>query len=215
MNSAFRRRARSANLYGSSRPLRELVERSERPLPRRPDPLLALRARHARPRPDRLPRRCAPPEHRDARRVRPHRGRTTAATHVKYRIELADARSIESVYMRQAGVTLCVSSRSAARSLRFLPHGKMARATSRSGEIVGQIALIRREQALAASARLNVVFMGMASRCQLRRRDGGLRSAHDPAGFGLSRRRITVSTRVSPQIERLAREPVRRGSPCR
>src|SRR5262249_3728067 len=60
-----------------------------------------------------------------------------------------------------------------------------------------------------AEAPFNVVFMGMGE--PLHNYDAVLaafRILVDPAGFGLSRRRITISTSgLAPAIERLAGEP--------
>jgi len=137
--------------------------------------------------------------------------RTTARDRtVKYRIELGDRRSVECVYMEQSGrVTLCVSSQvGCALGCDFCLTGKMGLTRHLDpGEIAGQIALIRADRALAGP-RMNVVFMGMGE--PLHNYDGVLaafRLLTDPAGFGLSRRRITVSTAgLAPQIERLASE---------
>jgi 23S rRNA (adenine2503-C2)-methyltransferase len=78
-----------------------------------------------------------------------------------------------------------------------------------AGEIVGQVALIRRDQGLEGS--FNIVFMGMGE--PLHNYDAtvaAIRLLCDPEGFGLSRRRVTVSTAgLAPAIEKLAEEPVR------
>jgi 23S rRNA (adenine2503-C2)-methyltransferase len=153
--------------------------------------------------------------HRIAAEARVERGsiveRTTARDRtVKYRIELADRRSVECVYMEQSGrITLCVSSQvGCALGCDFCLTGKMGLARHLDpGEIVGQVALIRADRTLVGP-RLNVVFMGMGE--PLHNYDGVLaafRLLTDPQGFGLSRRRITISTAgLAPQIERLAGE---------
>jgi 23S rRNA (adenine2503-C2)-methyltransferase len=78
------------------------------------------------------------------------------------------------------------------------------------GEIVGQVALIQ-DEARLDEERFNVVFMGMGE--PLHNYDGTIAAVRllvDPQGFGISRRRITVSTSgLVPAIERLATEPVR------
>jgi 23S rRNA (adenine2503-C2)-methyltransferase len=154
-----------------------------------------------------------------AAEVRVERGRivdrTTARDRtVKYRITLGDRRSIESVYMEQSGrITLCLSSQvGCALACDFCLTGKMGLVRHLDpGEIVCQVALMRREHEPLPSPRLNVVFMGMGE--PLHNYDGVMGAfalLTDPAGFALSRRRITVSTSgLAPQIERLAREPSR------
>ncbi len=132
---------------------------------------------------------------------------------VKHRIELHGGGSVEAVFMTHAGrVTLCVSSQvGCALDCDFCLTGKMGFTRHLSpGEIVGQVAMIRRQHALAERP-FNIVFMGMGE--PLHNYDAVLaafRILADPLGFGLSRRRITVSTvGLAPQIERLADEPLR------
>jgi 23S rRNA (adenine2503-C2)-methyltransferase len=75
---------------------------------------------------------------------------------------------------------------------------------------VGQVVLMR-EAAGPDEQRFNIVFMGMGE--PLHNYDGvmaAVRLLADPEAFGLSRRRITVSTAgVVPAISRLAAETVR------
>jgi 23S rRNA (adenine2503-C2)-methyltransferase len=140
--------------------------------------------------------------------------RTSAADGtVKYRTDLAGGGSVESVYMEQAGrVTLCISSQvGCALDCRFCLTGKMGfERHLDAGEILGQVALIERDRELAGRP-FNVVFMGMGE--PLHNYAGVLaafRVLCDPEGFGLSRRRVTISTAgLVPGIERLAREPRR------
>jgi len=129
---------------------------------------------------------------------------------VKYRAELAGGSSVESVYMEHSGrVTLCISSQvGCALDCRFCLTGKMGFVRHLSpGEIVGQVALIQRERRLE-SRPFNVVFMGMGE--PLHNYDSVLaafRILTDAEGFGLSRRRVTLSTAgLVPGIERLAAE---------
>jgi 23S rRNA (adenine2503-C2)-methyltransferase len=79
-----------------------------------------------------------------------------------------------------------------------------------AGEIVGQVALVQDAQSLGDRP-FNVVFMGMGE--PLHNYDGVLDAVRllvDPGGFGLAKRRITISTSgLAPAIERLAGEPVR------
>jgi 23S rRNA (adenine2503-C2)-methyltransferase len=78
-----------------------------------------------------------------------------------------------------------------------------------AGEILGQVILILADRNVPE--RFNIVFMGMGE--PLHNYDGVLsavRTLCDPEGFGLSRRRITISTAgLAPAIERLGAEPVR------
>ncbi len=141
-------------------------------------------------------------------------GRRTGAEDetIKYRTGLAAGGEVESVYMRQSDrVTLCVSSQvGCALDCDFCLTGKMGFTRHLTpGEIVGQVALIRRDRALDGP--FNIVFMGMGE--PLHNYDAvqaALRLLVDPEGFGMSRKRITVSTSgMAPAIERLADEPVR------
>ena len=78
------------------------------------------------------------------------------------------------------------------------------------GEIVGQVALARSDRRLGDGP-FNVVLMGMGE--PLGNYDAVLEAVRiltDPEGFGLSHRRITLSTAgIAPAIERLGREPRR------
>lgn len=132
---------------------------------------------------------------------------------VKYKIQLPGGGSVETVYMVQRErVTLCVSSQvGCALKCGFCLTARMGLVRQLTpGEIVGQIALIQEAQKLGDRP-FNVVFMGMGE--PLHNYDGvvaAIRLLVDPAGFGLARRRITVSTSgLAPEIERLAAEPVR------
>ncbi len=141
-------------------------------------------------------------------------GRRTGAEDqtIKYRTELAGGGEVETVYMRQSGrVTLCISSQvGCALDCDFCLTGKMGfKRHLTPGEIVGQVALIRRDRALDGS--FNIVFMGMGEPLHnYESTIAAVRLLCDPEGFGLSRRRITVSTvGLAPAIEKLAAEPVR------
>jgi len=137
---------------------------------------------------------------------------TAADGTVKYRIALAGGSAVETVFMVQRSrVTLCVSSQvGCALDCDFCLTGKMGLVRHLDpGEILGQVALVRRDRALEGP--WNIVFMGMGE--PLHNYDGVLaafRTLVDPDGFALSRRRVTVSTSgLVPAIERLAAEPVR------
>jgi 23S rRNA (adenine2503-C2)-methyltransferase len=83
-----------------------------------------------------------------------------------------------------------------------------------AGEIVGQVLALARDNGLdraSASRRLNIVMMGQGEPLlNLENVIKATRILLDPAGFGLSPRRITVSTAgVVPKIAEMGREPVR------
>ncbi|MBZ5639661.1 MAG: 23S rRNA (adenine(2503)-C(2))-methyltransferase RlmN [Acidobacteriia bacterium] len=132
---------------------------------------------------------------------------------VKYRIALADGGEVEAVHMSQRGrATLCLSSQvGCALDCDFCLTGKMGLARHLdAGEIAGQVALIQEDRGLGG-APFNVVFMGMGE--PMHNYDhvmAAFRLLTDPLGFGLSHRRVTVSTSgLVPGIERLAAETAR------
>jgi 23S rRNA (adenine2503-C2)-methyltransferase len=132
---------------------------------------------------------------------------------VKYRVDLPGGGSVESVYMVQRDrATLCISSQvGCALDCDFCLTGKMGFGRHLTpGEIAGQVARIQQDQQLGQRA-FNIVFMGMGE--PLHNYDGVLGAVAlltDPEGFGISRKRIAVSTSgIVPAIERLAREPLR------
>jgi len=132
---------------------------------------------------------------------------------VKLRVALPGGGAVETVSMVQRGRhTLCLSSQiGCALDCDFCLTGRMGLVRHLGpGEIAGQVALARDELSLAETP-FNVVLMGMGE--PLHNYDAVL-AAHrlltDPDGFGLSHRRITVSTSgLAPAIERLAGEPRR------
>jgi 23S rRNA (adenine2503-C2)-methyltransferase len=152
----------------------------------------------------------------DTSRVRPGR----ISTHVealdgtvKYRISLAGGDAIETVYMEQSNrVTLCVSSQvGCALACDFCLTGKMGlKRHMTPGEIVGQIARVREDRDLGDQP-YSIVFMGMGE--PLHNYDAvmaAFRILVDDNGFGIGRRRITISTSgLAPAIEKLADEPIR------
>jgi len=132
---------------------------------------------------------------------------------LKYRTGLAGGVGVESVYMTQNDrVTLCLSSQvGCALGCDFCLTARMGLVRHLTpGEIVGQVALIQRDRRLDEQS-FNLVYMGMGE--PLHNYDAvmaSIRLLTAPRGFGISRRRITVSTSgLAPAIERLAREPVR------
>jgi 23S rRNA (adenine2503-C2)-methyltransferase len=81
-----------------------------------------------------------------------------------------------------------------------------------AGEIVGQVLLVARENGLRRDGgRLNIVMMGQGEPLlNLANVVKATSILLDPGGFGLSPRRITVSTAgIVPKIEELGREAVR------
>jgi len=132
---------------------------------------------------------------------------------IKYGVGLPDGLSVEAVRMVQSGrVTLCISSQvGCALDCDFCLTGKMGlRRHLTPGEILGQVALIRQDRGVGDRP-VNIVFMGMGE--PLHNYDAvlsALRVLTDDEGFGLSRKRVTVSTSgLVPAIERLADEPAR------
>ncbi len=132
---------------------------------------------------------------------------------VKYGMALPGGGTVESVFMTQRDrITLCVSSQvGCALMCDFCLTARMGLTRHMTaGEIVGQVAGIQEDRALGDRP-FNIVFMGMGE--PLHNYDGvvaAFRLLVDPAGFALSRRRITISTSgLAPAIERLSGEPVR------
>ena len=129
---------------------------------------------------------------------------------IKFEVSLADGLSVEAVHMVQSDrATLCISSQvGCALACDFCLTGKMGlRRHLTSGEILGQVTLIRLDRGLIDQP-FNIVFMGMGE--PLHNYDAVLaafRMLTDEAAFGLSRKRVTVSTSgLVPAIERLADE---------
>ena len=129
----------------------------------------------------------------------------------KWLLQLADGNRIETVFIPEAARgTLCVSSQAGCAL------GCTFCATARGGfhrnlsvdEIIGQVWLAKRELAAEAGAPravTNIVLMGMGE--PLLNFDNvvaALRLMTDDCAFGLSRRRVTLSTAgLAPAIERL------------
>jgi 23S rRNA (adenine2503-C2)-methyltransferase len=132
---------------------------------------------------------------------------------VKYRIALAGGGEVEAVHMVHRGrSTICLSSQlGCALDCDFCLTGRMGLGRHLlAGEIAGQVALIQEDRGLGGVP-FNVVFMGMGE--PLHNYDAvmaAVRLLTDPEGFGVSHRRVTVSTAgLVPGIERLASEPTR------
>ena len=132
---------------------------------------------------------------------------------VKHRVDYPGGASVETVYMPDRGrVTLCLSSQvGCALDCSFCLTAKMGLVRQlSSGEILAQTALMIDEHGPMEHP-WNLVFMGMGE--PLHNYDAvvaAVRILTDPEGFGLSRKRITISTAgLAPAIEKLAREKVR------
>ncbi len=133
----------------------------------------------------------------------------------RYLLTLADGRSVEAVLMPEGERdTLCISSQIGC------PVGCVFCMTAllglernlSAGEIVGQVLLLSRDNRLRQDGgRLNIVMMGQGE--PLLNLPNVLKATRillDSAGFGLSPRRITVSTAgIIPKIAELGQEPVR------
>lgn len=129
----------------------------------------------------------------------------------KWLLQLADGNCIESVFIPEAARgTLCVSSQvGCALGCTFCATARRGFSRNLSvDEIIGQVWLANLELAAAAPPRVvtNVVLMGMGE--PLLNFDNvvaAMRLMMDDFAFGLSRRRVTLSTAgLAPAIERLS-----------
>jgi 23S rRNA (adenine2503-C2)-methyltransferase len=133
----------------------------------------------------------------------------------RYLLRLEDGRTVESVLMPEGERnTICISSQVGCPvDCKFCMTALLGLERSlTAGEIVGQVLLVARENGLRRQPeRLNIVMMGQGEPLlNLKNVVKATRILLDPAGFGLSPRRITVSTAgIIPKIEELGREPVR------
>ena len=133
----------------------------------------------------------------------------------RYLLRLEDGKTVESVLMPEGERdTICISSQvGCAVDCKFCMTALLGLERSlTAGEIVGQVLLVERHNGLRrAGGRLNVVMMGQGEPLlNLPDVIKATRILLDPEGFGLSPRRVTVSTvGIIPKIEELGREPVR------
>ena len=133
----------------------------------------------------------------------------------RYLLRLDDGRTVETVLMPEGERdTVCISSQVGCPvDCKFCMTALLGLERSlTAGEIVGQVLLVARENGLRRDGgRLNIVMMGQGEPLlNLPNVIKATRILLDPAGFGLSPRRITVSTAgIVPKIEELGREPVR------
>jgi 23S rRNA (adenine2503-C2)-methyltransferase len=128
----------------------------------------------------------------------------------RFLLRLGDGRTVETVLMPEGERdTLCISSQVGCPvNCVFCMTALLGLERSlTAGEIVGQVLRVARPE----TARLNIVMMGQGE--PLLNLDNVLKATRillDPAGFGLSPRRVTVSTAgIVPKIEELGRETVR------
>jgi 23S rRNA (adenine2503-C2)-methyltransferase len=130
----------------------------------------------------------------------------------KLLLRLADGKHIESVYIPDTPAqTFCISTQvGCAMKCAFCLTGKMGLDRNlTAGEIAGQVRVLARELGML-DTRFNMVLMGMGE--PLHNYDAtmkALRILADEHGFGMSGRRMTLSTvGVLPALERLATEPL-------
>jgi 23S rRNA (adenine2503-C2)-methyltransferase len=130
----------------------------------------------------------------------------------KFLLRLADGRHIESVFIPDTPAnTFCISTQvGCAMACAFCLTGKMGLVRNlTAGEIAGQVRVLAGALEMR-DKKFNIVLMGMGE--PLHNYDDTMRALRilaDEHGFGLSARRITLSTvGLLPALERLAREPV-------
>ncbi|HJP39048.1 MAG TPA: 23S rRNA (adenine(2503)-C(2))-methyltransferase RlmN [Gammaproteobacteria bacterium] len=128
---------------------------------------------------------------------------------IKWQLKAGDSQAIETVFIPEEGRgTLCVSAQvGCAMDCPFCATGRQGFNRNLSAaEIVGQVMLARQELDSVAGPRIsNVVFMGMGEPlANLRAVVKAVDILLDDFGFGLSRRRVTVSTSgLVPQLRKL------------
>jgi 23S rRNA (adenine2503-C2)-methyltransferase len=133
----------------------------------------------------------------------------------RYLLRLDDGRTVETVLMPEGERdTICISSQVGCPvDCKFCMTALLGLERSlTAGEIVGQVLLVARENGLRQDGgRLNIVMMGQGEPLlNLPNVVKATRILLDPAGFGLSPRRITVSTAgIIPKMAELGHEPVR------
>jgi 23S rRNA (adenine2503-C2)-methyltransferase len=133
----------------------------------------------------------------------------------RYLLKLQDDRTVEAVLMPEEGRdTVCISSQVGCPvNCQFCLTALMGLERNlTAGEIVGQVLFVMRAHEIStATDRLNIVMMGMGEPLlNLPNVIKATRLLTDPAGIGLSPKRITLSTAgIVPKIAELGREPVR------
>ena len=133
----------------------------------------------------------------------------------RYLLRLGDGRTVETVLMPEgARDTICISSQvGCPAGCKFCMTALLGLERNlTAGEMAGQVLLVARDNQLRREGgRLNVVMMGQGEPLlNLANVVKAARILLDPGGFGLSPRRITLSTvGIAPAIAQLGREPVR------
>jgi 23S rRNA (adenine2503-C2)-methyltransferase len=137
----------------------------------------------------------------------------------RYLLKLEDGRTVETVLMPEEGLdtrrdTICISSQVGCPvNCQFCLTALMGLERNlTAGEIVGQVLFVMRAHKISAPGdRLNIVMMGMGEPLlNLPNVIKATRILTDPAGIGISAKRITLSTAgIVPRIAELGREPVR------
>jgi 23S rRNA (adenine2503-C2)-methyltransferase len=133
----------------------------------------------------------------------------------RYLLRLGDGRTVETVLMPEGERdTICISSQVGCPvNCRFCMTALLGLERNlTAGEIVGQVLQVCRENGLRKDGgRLNIVMMGQGE--PLLNLPNVLKATRillDPHGFGLSPRRITISTAgIVPKIAELGKEAVR------
>jgi 23S rRNA (adenine2503-C2)-methyltransferase len=133
----------------------------------------------------------------------------------RYLLVLDDGKTVETVLMpEESRDTICISSQIGCPvNCRFCLTALMGLERNlTAGEIAGQVLFVLQNHGLSAeSNRLNIVMMGMGEPLlNLSNVLKATRLLTDPAGIGISPRRITVSTSgIIPQMRELGRAAVR------
>jgi 23S rRNA (adenine2503-C2)-methyltransferase len=133
----------------------------------------------------------------------------------RYLLKLQDQRTVEAVLMPEEGRdTICISSQVGCPvNCQFCLTAQMGLERNlTAGEIVGQVLFIMRAHGISTETdRLNIVMMGMGEPLlNLPNVIKATRLLADPAGIGISPRRITLSTAgIVPKMAELGRELVR------
>jgi 23S rRNA (adenine2503-C2)-methyltransferase len=133
----------------------------------------------------------------------------------RYLLRLSDGKTVETVLMPELGRdTVCISSQVGCPvDCKFCMTALMGLERNlTAGEIVGQALYVARDNGLLeGEARFNIVMMGMGEPLlNLVNVLKATRLLTDPAGIGLSEKRITLSTAgIIPKIEELGRAEIR------